>query len=414
MALPLRILNDPSSTPNAVSKMSARKTPDFDNYPPSMSAVPRREPRKSMVTDKETRTSPIERHPALTSDNEDDSDESLSLRSSTAEEENDGHGKTVEEQVYLDVSSVPAHIPTHPLKSMQGPFEESMLDAGRKETTSSNYRESKPDKFKEASRRSLILTRHGDFDNISYNAQWRADKEQKYHPITKIISQVVFGIHLLCQAMEQSVPEVSTILKGFIQELDGFLRRANGDLDLSLKDVNVLHGNLALPLQHVNVFDQLLNDRRYRTQTLEGNVRIEANIKRYSRLVEDYTVDLQKLNEANIEFGAYLARIGDGWTRGQRELIDIHSAMCQNTAIWDSNVKLLLGKATTLSRLLSNCALCVFEFEKRCAAAARRSMVSCRPPPPNAPFIYFSSDPFPYRYPSEMGFVYFSNVCILV
>ncbi|KAF2760793.1 hypothetical protein EJ05DRAFT_242811 [Pseudovirgaria hyperparasitica] len=279
-----------------------------------------------------------------------------------------------DEKIYVETSRVPSHFPTHPLIELQGPFEESMLDAGKKEDCS-NYRETNPDKFKGRSRRSLILNQKGGAGNVSYNAQWTSDSESKHHPIMKIMSQVIFGVHLLCQSIAQSVPEVSNILSGFVQELDSFLERVNGDFDQSLKEVSDLYRNLALPLQHVAVFDNLLTDRKYRTQTLEGNIRIDALIKAYSQMMTDYTADLAKLQEANLVFSTYLERIGAEWTRDSREQWDIYVAMRKNTGIWENNVKILQEKARKLGKMLQRCALCVNEFEKRCAAAARRTMV---------------------------------------
>jgi hypothetical protein len=375
MALPLRILDSTSDKEYDDSLTASAQSSAPTSPADSLSGA-----RKPLPLDiSQTRRSLLKARKSLDdsgSDEDAGGEPDSPSPASTAGESHHRSDHNVDEQVYVDVSSVPSYFPTHPLAEMQAPFEESMLDAGRKEATSNNYREANPTKFNGASRRSVILGQHGQFDNISYNAQWRVNNDTNFHPIRKIMSQVIFGVHLLCQAMEQSIPEVATILRGFVQELDGFLRRVNADLDLSLKDVTELYGNLSLPLQHVNVFDQLLNDRNYRTQTLQGNIRIDGVIKRYSRLTSDYTTDLDTLRECNVAFGAYLARIGEGWTRGMTELVDINAAMCRNTAIWDANAKALMGKAEALSLLLENCAKCVFEFEKRCAAAARRGIVS--------------------------------------
>lgn len=379
MALPLHILNSAKGDyPDSITDASILSNSSSSTIEPSTPTPVNRRSLQSTTIKPSISIPEIQVYCSSDSEDEGETD------SPDASSIDNGSARSFkgDEQVYTAVSSVPAYFPTHPLPDMQAPFEESMLDAGREEATSNNYREANPEKFSRASRRSLILGQHGQFDNISYNAQWRANKEankdSSHHPVVKIMSQVIFGVHLLCQAMEQSTPEVANILKGFVQELDGFLRRVNADFDVSAKDVTQLHANLSLPLQHVNVFDQLLNDRKYRTQTLEGNIRIDGIIKRYSKLVADYAIDLTALNETNVQLGAYLARIGDGWTRGSQELVEINAAMCKNTAIWDRNVKALLEKAAILNKVLQNCALCVFEFEKRCAAAARRSMVSLK------------------------------------
>lgn len=274
--------------------------------------------------------------------------------------------------------------PIHPLPSMQAPFEESMLDATG-ETGFVPYLS--PSKNKNIDLRQQLLCRETEASeqdwNFSYNYHWRhhANAKGKFHPLLKTITQIVFGVHLLHQHLEKSVADVADILLKHVNELDSFLQRANEDIEGSLKDMLFRRKCLKVPMEHVNEFDRLLDDRSYRAQLLDGNVTIERTINRMSQLLNDYLVDMSTFRDATTQLDMYLAHIGTAWVDHNDDVSRIYSAMCGNTAGWSQFLQSLVAKAEKLGVVLVQVSSYCNEIEKRCGAASRRSLVS-RPTSP--------------------------------
>ncbi|OAK99793.1 hypothetical protein IQ06DRAFT_151287 [Phaeosphaeriaceae sp. SRC1lsM3a] len=270
-----------------------------------------------------------------------------------------------------------ATFPIHPLPSMQAPFEESMLDATG-ETGHVPFQAPK----RSVKQRQHMLCREEKVEELSwnytYNCHWRHYPKGKYHPLVKTITQIVFGVHLLHQRLEKSVADVADILLKHVNELDGFLQRANEDLENSLKDMLFRHKCLRVPMEHVSEFDRLLEDRAYRAQLLDGNIVIERTITRMSTLLNDYLTDMTIFREANNGLDLYLLNIGIEWTYHNEDVRKIYSAMCGNTGGWSQFLQSLVAKAERLGVVLVQVSSYCNEIEKRCGAASRRSLVATR------------------------------------
>ncbi|KAF2869072.1 hypothetical protein BDV95DRAFT_499064 [Massariosphaeria phaeospora] len=268
--------------------------------------------------------------------------------------------------------------PIHPLPAMQAPFEESMLDA----TGETGYVPfQNPNKSVEI--RQQLLCRDSEPSelswNFTYNCHWRnVNPKGKYHPLLKTVAQIVFGVHLLHQHLEKSVADVADILLKHVNELDAFLQRANEDMESSLKDMLFRRKCLKVPMEHVNEFDRLLEDRPYRAQLLDGNITIERTIGRMSEMLNDYLADMGTFRDANRELDMYLLNIGHIWTEENEDVARIYSAMCGNTGGWAGYLQSLLGKAEKLGVVLVQVSSYCNEIEKRCGAASRRSLIASR------------------------------------
>jgi hypothetical protein len=288
------------------------------------------------------------------------------------------HCDPFEWQDARDTPIMTATFPIHPLPSMQAAFEESMLDA----TGETGFVP-----FKTPNRgvktRQQLLCRDGDADepswNYTYNCHWRRHPTGKFHPLLKTIAQIVFGVHLLHQRLEKSTADVADILLKHVNELDSFLQRANEDVEQSLKDMLFRHKCLRVPMEHVNEFDRLLDDRAYRSSLLDGNVTIERTINRMSQLLNDYLIDISTYRDANHELELYLRDIGDEWAYHNEDVGRIYSAMCGNTGGWAQFLQSLVTKAERLGVVLVQVTSYCNEIEKRCGAASRRSLVSASP-----------------------------------
>lgn len=268
--------------------------------------------------------------------------------------------------------------PIHPLPCMQSPFEESMIDSTG-ETGYVPY----PPPTKNIDERQQQLCRDLDASeldwNFTYNCHWRHHPKGKFHPLLKTLTQIVFGIHLLHQQLQKSVGDVADILLKHVRELDSFLQRANEDIEASLKDMLFRRKCLKVPMEHVNEFDRLLDDRTYRAQLLDGNVTIERTINRMSILLNDYLMDVNTFREANVELDRYLTKIGKEWAIEDEDVAKIFTAMCGNTSGWSQVLQNLVAKAEKLGVVLVQVSSYCNEIEKRCGAASRRSLVRSEP-----------------------------------
>ncbi|OCL14851.1 hypothetical protein AOQ84DRAFT_370906 [Glonium stellatum] len=272
----------------------------------------------------------------------------------------------------------PQGVPIHPLSSMQGPFEESMLDSTG-ETDSAPF---KAPNMKADVRHQVLCKidskAHEVEWNFTYNCYWRNNPKGKFHPLLKTLAQITFGVHLLHQHLERSVSDVADILLKHVHELDSFLQRANEDIESSIKDMLFRRNCLKVPMEHVSEFDRLLEDRQYRAQLLEGNDTIERTIFRMSQMMNDYLVDITTFKNANSELGLYLGRIGDEWTEENEDVERIYAAMCGNTLGWGQFLQNLTTKAEKLGVVLVQVGSYCNEIEKRCGAASRRSLIASR------------------------------------
>ncbi|KAF2815054.1 uncharacterized protein BDZ99DRAFT_494912 [Mytilinidion resinicola] len=269
-------------------------------------------------------------------------------------------------------------VPIHPLESMQGPFEESMLDATG-DSPSSPFQS--PAQNAELRHQVLCKASSKALEsewNFTYNCYWRDNPRAKFHPLRKTVAQVAFGVHLLHQHLEKSVSDVADILQKHVHELDTFLQRANEDMESGLKDMLFRCNCLQVPMEHVSEFDRLLEDRQYRAQLLDGNITIERTIQRMSQVMNDYLVDLQTLKDANNELDTYLENIGDEWTDENDDVGRIYSAMCGNALGWSQYVQNLISKTEKLGLVLVRVGSYCNEIEKRCGAASRRSLIASR------------------------------------
>ncbi|RAR09537.1 hypothetical protein DDE82_001653 [Stemphylium lycopersici] len=276
-----------------------------------------------------------------------------------------------------DTRIMTATFPIHPIASMQAPFEESMLDA----TGETGHVPFANPKKSVKTRQQLLCREESATEpswNFTYNCHWRHNPKGKFHPLMKTVAQIIFGVHLLHQHLEKSVADVADILLKHVNELDSFLQRANEDLESSMKDMLFRHKCLKVPMEHVNEFDRLLEDRSYRAQLLDGNIVIERTIGRMSQLLNDYLIDINIFREANQELDMYLADVGDAWTYRNEDIGRIYSAMCGNTGGWSQFLQSLVAKAERLGVVLVQVSSYCNEIEKRCGAASRRSLIATR------------------------------------
>lgn len=262
--------------------------------------------------------------------------------------------------------------PMHPVLSLQGPFEESIIESTRESEVNKALAGTN------AERRRQELLDAQQYDD-SWTTRWRQRTKARYHPLLKLMAQIVFGMHLLEQQQAKSNEEVVKILQTHVNEVDSFLERTAEDFDLAIADIQERIRHLKLPMEHVDVFNIMLDDKKFRTQLLDGNDKIEKIIDRTSKAMNAALVDVRQGAQATQELGKYLDSVGDRWPRLQKDIADVYGAMRGNQQGWSKYLKDLKFKGDSLNSNLVQLGKVIGEMSKVAAAASRRNRPSSRP-----------------------------------
>lgn len=260
--------------------------------------------------------------------------------------------------------------PVHPVPTMQGAFEESMNE------TMNDDEPEVPDRYSKAdsvTRRKLLLEQHEYERTVA--GRWKQKPGEKFHPLWKLVAQISFGMHLLQQGLAKSDEEVLKILQTHVDEVDGFLERTTEDFDLAQNDINERIRYLKLPLEHGQVFDQMLTDRPFRIAIVEGNEKIEHIIDRTAAAMNDALKDVQKGLDATRELAKYMTRVDKQWEDRTEEHDSVYLAMIGNTEGWTRAFLTLQSKGSHLRKALNQLGAIVAEMQRRAGAASRKNLV---------------------------------------
>jgi hypothetical protein len=263
--------------------------------------------------------------------------------------------------------------PQHPIPSMQQAFAESLVEA----TKGSAVTKPKLRTGDAKARREELLD--GNRDDPHPTALWRCRPGQKTHELSRLMAQISFGVYLLLNGMANSQILVVSILQGHIDEVDEFLETTVEDMDLATQDMEDRIKHLKLPMDNIDVFERMLEDRNFRLQILEGNQKIEHILARTQVALKQTTQDLSEGLAATREFTIYLAEQQHGnWRRERPDVIDIFDAMKGNTDGWFNAFMELQAKGSTLNALIVRLTDMVSEMERRAGEVSRKTRV-CRP-----------------------------------
>ena len=261
--------------------------------------------------------------------------------------------------------------PVHPVPTMQGAFEESMM-----ETLNETDQLDPSDRYSIAdsvSRRKMLLEQ-AEYER-TVAGRWKQKPGEKFHPLWKLVAQISFGIHLLQQGLAKSEEDVIKILQTHVDDVDGFLERTTEDFELAQGDINERIRYLRLPLEHGQVFDVMLNDRSFRISIVEGNEKIEHIIDRTAAAMTDALKDVQKGLDATRELAKYLTRVDKRWDHRTDEHDSVYLAMIGNTEGWTRAFLSLQSKGNALRKALVQLRGIVAEMQKRAGAASRKNLV---------------------------------------
>lgn len=260
--------------------------------------------------------------------------------------------------------------PAHPMPSFQAAFNESIIESIEEQTT---QRQHHPKLGAKARRQKMI---QADEYDETYNAQWRNRPQAKYHPLWKLMAQISFGVHLVEQRLARSDEEVVKILQRHVDEVDAFLDRTTEDLDLSHRDIDERVNHLRLPLQHIDIFDAMLEDMKFRFDIVDGNDKIEQVMTRTARAMKDALADVIKGLEAVTELSRYLDDVRQRVHGLNDQTSSICNAMKENTEGWLRCLRRLQTMGTDLGISLAQLGNIWSTMVDRAAIASQRA-VSC-------------------------------------
>ncbi|KAJ5815315.1 hypothetical protein N7474_007092 [Penicillium riverlandense] len=261
-----------------------------------------------------------------------------------------------------------ADYPAHPISQLQAPFEESIV-----ETNDGPESEWVVEMDAQSRRRDLL--ENDEYERLC-GRKWRQRETERYHPFWKLISQMVFGVHLLAKRQAKSEAEVMKILQTHVDEMDGFLERTTEDFLIIRLDIRTRIQYLSLPLGNLEAFDEMLDDRNFRLSLISYNDQIEHAIERFTVAITDSLKDIRKGKEAMRALWHYLRQLADEGCFESESLDAFYRAMTDNMEGWMDAFSKLRRQATSLHKALSDLNLAVTEMQRRVGVASRKPLRS--------------------------------------
>ncbi|CCE28870.1 hypothetical protein E4U09_005257 [Claviceps aff. purpurea] len=306
-------------------------------------------------------------------------DNSESAGSSTARLSNPSDDHELEQPKDADRSTSPLppppqNIPVHPIPALQDAFSESLDEA----TNGSPGDKPKLRDLDVRGRREALIAQ--DRDEAPFDSIWRYRPGQKQHELLKLIAQISFGVYLLLHGMANSNAQVINILQGHIDEVDEFLEVALEDLSQATDDLNGRIEHLKLPLANVQVFEQLLEDRNFRLEIIEGNEKIDHVLSRTSVALKQWDADVEAGLSCTAAFTSWLKdEENSSWRRDRPDVADIFDAMKGNTEGWLSAFDEISDRVQEASNFVARLSTIIGEMEKKAGEVSRKKWATIEP-----------------------------------
>lgn len=173
---------------------------------------------------------------------------------------------------------------------------------------------------------------------------------------------------------------VVTILQGHIDEVDEFLETILEDISLATKDLSERIIHLRLPMDNIEVFERMLEDRNFRLRIIEGNEKIEHIVARTQAALQQIMNDIAEGLESTRDFTIYLAEQQHGrWRKERPDVIDIFDAMKGNTDGWFQAFMDLEEKGNALNGVIVQLIGIISEMERRAGEVSRKTRFTIEP-----------------------------------
>ncbi|KAK0391614.1 hypothetical protein NLU13_1114 [Sarocladium strictum] len=322
---------------------------------------------------------PTERGYSISSDGASDKHGDKQLRH--GHEENDPFGDQASDVTGLSEpennkpqSKVVQTIPIHPIPSMQDAFAESLHEV----TMGGPVTKPKLRSMDAKARRERLLEQEKDSE--PFDQLWRYRPGQKQHEVLKLLAQISFGVYLLLNGMANSNSQVVTILQGHIDEVDEFLEVALEDLAQATIDLNGRIDYLKLPMSNMQVFEELLEDRNFRVEILEGNEKIEHILARTNMALKQWDDDIDAGLVCSADFTKWLRQQDSAsWKTDRPEVMDIFDAMNGNAEGWQNAFEEMNCRAQEMNNLIIKLMTIVAEMEKKAGEISRKTWAQIPP-----------------------------------
>ncbi|KAI0505682.1 hypothetical protein F5B22DRAFT_639746 [Xylaria bambusicola] len=267
-----------------------------------------------------------------------------------------------------------ANVPIHPIPAMQPAFAESLMEA------TNNGGEKKPKlRFGDAKQRRAQLLDSPKGAGL-YADVWRYRPGQKHHELWKLLAQVSFGVYLLLNGIANSNEQVVDILQHHIDEVDEFLETTLEDVKIAMDDVKERIEFLKLPMENMQTFEEMLEDRDFRLQIVTGNEKIEHIIERSTLALEATFKDADEGLKVVKEFAVYLDNQKDKpWRQQRPEFGDIYDAMKGNAQGWYHALMDIQDSSSSLDTILISLSQIVAEMDQKAGEVSRRTRFSVAP-----------------------------------
>lgn len=257
----------------------------------------------------------------------------------------------------------------HPIPLMQDAFNESLVEATQ------GVNKPKLREYDAKARRERLISQ-AKADEV-LGMRWRYRPGQTQHELTKLTAQISFGMYLLLRGLANSDDQVVTIIQGHIDEIDEFLEIALEDFRQASADLSERIKHLRLPLEHIEIFEKILEDRSYRSELLRNNQIIEHILERTTVMLGQYEKDMREGLRSTKAFANFLnEEMGSEGMTKRPEVAEIYDAMRGNTNGWHNAFIELDEHAQKLNGLITELTVMVGEMQMKAGEVSRRTWVS--------------------------------------
>lgn len=209
------------------------------------------------------------------------------------------------------------------------------------------------------------------------DSKWRYRAGQTQHEVVKLVAQISFGVYLLFNGMTTETVQVVNILQGHIDEVDEFLEVTLEDLASAIDDLKGRIGHLKLPMANMKVFEEMLEDRVFRANILDGNEKIDHVLARTNIAMKQWDADVDAGLQCTTAFTEWLNTMKHGtWRNDRPDLVEIFDAMKGNGEGWLSAFDEMDTRSKELSSLNLELMAIVAEMEKKAGEISRKTWVS--------------------------------------
>jgi hypothetical protein len=178
--------------------------------------------------------------------------------------------------------------------------------------------------------------------------------------------------------LAKSELDVMKILQLHVAEFDGFIERTTEDFLLARNDIQERLRFLQLPLENLEIFDGMLEDRWFRHAVIKDNERIEHIIQRSAAAMNDSFKDIRKGIDSVNALRFYLEELSKEWDSRTSNLDAVYDAMIGNVDGWNRVFSRLQKKGYNLAMSLAQLNRVVSEMQRRVGVASRKSVVRGR------------------------------------